>query len=391
MKKFIAAIISIVIVIATVVVSCAYIGFDKIAAAVSVFGFSSDFKDGKKPLSTKSFELLNDKEKLAYIAVFNNADKHKKYIKVPCMSNTEFNRVFFAVKNDNPDLLCFSDSCNMISFSSSCLIEMNYRFEKEECDKKRQQMLDKANEIVSSANKIEDEFERELFIHDYIASSCEYEISDNSSSAYGCLIEGKAVCSGYSRALMLLLEYSGIESTLISGIGESEQYGSENHMWNIVWIDGKPYNVDMTWDDPKSDLGDIVSHLYFNVSTEDILLDHRDLSLETDCVDNEANYFVREGLLFDKYNSDTVKTIQKSLTENVNGGLNYIEIIFSSDSAYNSAVSSIIDNSSPYSDMYKIIDSLEASDNDNIDTSHINFAKDDNKKYLRIMFDSHQN
>lgn len=57
-------------------------------------------------------------------------------------------------------------------------------------------------------------------------------------SLKGALVEGRAVCYGYSLALKYALNYFGIESEMIKG---------KTHAWNQVKIDGKWYNVDLTW------------------------------------------------------------------------------------------------------------------------------------------------
>ena len=61
-----------------------------------------------------------------------------------------------------------------------------------------------ADEIVSACEGLGD-FERVLYFHDYIVTHCDYDkSSENAWSAYGCLVEGKAVCEGYSKALLLV-------------------------------------------------------------------------------------------------------------------------------------------------------------------------------------------
>lgn len=370
----------------SVITSCNNIGFDKISAYFSVFTFTDEFNN-KQPLSTKNFDMLNKTEKQAYISVLDNIENHPEYIKIPILSQTEFTNVYFAVKNDNPDMLCFADSCNMITFMSSCFLQLRYDYEKEECDKKAAVLDNKVNEIIKTID-VADEYSAELAIHDYIASNCSYaENAANASNAYGCLIDGEAVCSGYSRAAMLLLEKAGIESMLIAGTGINSDNESISHMWNIVWIDNKPYHLDVTWDDPKSSV-DIVSHLFFNLTTEAVSVDHKDMSVDIDCVLTDANYFVKEKLLFDQYNNDTLSYIKNRLCDNINEGKNYIEIEFSDSEAYNTAVDSIIDNSTHTSDMYKIISYISENTENKVDTSHINFVKENEKNYIRLMFDS---
>lgn len=362
------------------------IGFDKLEAYFSVFSFPDEFTE-KQPLSTKNFDMLNETEKKAYINVFNNIEKHPEYIKIPLLSQAEFENVYFAVKNDNPDVLCFSDSCNMISFMSSSFLQLQYDYEKDECDTKTDELNRKAEEIIRIVD-VSDEYTAELAIHDYIVVNCSYEEdAKNASNAYGCLVGGEAVCSGYSRAAMLLLSKAGIESILIGGTGINSENESISHMWNIVWIDEKTYHLDVTWDDPDY-AGNVVSHQFFNLTTEDISVDHKDFAVDIDCNSTAAGYFEKEKLLFDKYDSETLTRIRNRLCDNINSEKNYIEIEFSDKDSYDTAVESIIDNSSPTSDMYKIVSFISENTENKVDTTHINFVKENNKNYIRLMFDT---
>ena len=54
-----------------------------------------------------------------------------------------------------------------------------------------------------------------------------------------CLVKGKGLCSGFSRALQIILSKLNIESVLVF---------SETHVWNQVCLDGTWYNCDLTKD-----------------------------------------------------------------------------------------------------------------------------------------------
>lgn len=122
-----------------------------------------------------------------------------------------------------------------------------------------------------------DDFEREVWIHDKLLAQCVYEPDidvsgdvpagyEDAFSAYGALINGRAVCEGYARAMLLLLQQTGIPGTLVVG---TDKEGAQ-HMWNFVTVNGRNYHLDPTWDD--ADWG--VQHIYFNLSTVQIQLTH---------------------------------------------------------------------------------------------------------------------
>ena len=87
-------------------------------------------------------------------------------------------------------------------------------------------------------------------IYSYIVENVVYDydnLKDDSYtlkySAYAALMNGKAVCQGYATLLYRMLKTSGIDCRVIRGIGNGGP-----HVWNIIYLKGKYYNTDSTWD-----------------------------------------------------------------------------------------------------------------------------------------------
>ncbi|MBQ8473114.1 MAG: hypothetical protein IJ501_06390 [Bacilli bacterium] len=129
----------------------------------------------------------------------------------------------------------------------------------------------KIDEIIK--NNIKDEMdlrEKIKVIHDYIINNTKYDtqrsdsniINYKSDTAYGSLIEGYALCGGYTDSMMLFLERFGVKNFRIS---------SENHVWNYVYLDNSWYNLDLTWDDPVSKSGkDLLNYDFFLITDEEM-------------------------------------------------------------------------------------------------------------------------
>lgn len=87
-----------------------------------------------------------------------------------------------------------------------------------------------------------------LALHDYLALSIEYTYptgngrNDPVYSAYGALVNGQAVCQGYALAYDYLLSAAGIPNMFVAS-------SDLNHGWNLVYVGGNWYHVDITWDD----------------------------------------------------------------------------------------------------------------------------------------------
>lgn len=123
------------------------------------------------------------------------------------------------------------------------------------------------------------EYEREKYIHDRLVSECEYDIAmvdegtddPDVSSAYGALVNHRAICGGYTMASKLLFDLVGIESYAVHGSA-----GNLPHVWLLVNIDGDWYHFDATWDDPvQAEPSSVIQHSYLNLTDEMIMADHK--------------------------------------------------------------------------------------------------------------------
>lgn len=112
--------------------------------------------------------------------------------------------------------------------------------------------------------------EKALLLHDRLAAACEYNtaapatLTAENFNMYGALGLNKAVCQGYAMAYQYLLDLVGIQNYFCSS-------ATLVHAWNIVYIDGEKYHVDVTWDDPVYDVTGQVLHDNFLVSTEQLI------------------------------------------------------------------------------------------------------------------------
>ncbi len=146
----------------------------------------------------------------------------------------------------------------------------NYSLTQEEYAQMLPEMLAAADTLLAGieGNSRLSDVEKALLLHDRLGVWVEYDIANlnldtiprKAYTAYGALADGVAVCQGYAMAYMYLLSRVGIESDYCSS-------DTMNHGWNIVYINGIPYHVDVTHDDSGYKDGDI-GHQNFLVSTD---------------------------------------------------------------------------------------------------------------------------
>ena len=115
------------------------------------------------------------------------------------------------------------------------------------------QVQAKAKEIAGQAAIYKSDYEKLRYINSYLVDHCDYapEAVKNPDSypkaftSYGCLIEGRAVCEGYTNSVQLLCEMLDIPCIKVTGTAYSG-----NHIWNAVYLDEKWWMLDVTFNDP---------------------------------------------------------------------------------------------------------------------------------------------
>lgn len=144
-------------------------------------------------------------------------------------------------------------------------------------------ILDKAAEVIDSVITADmSDYEKELAVHDYIIKNCTYDRgslavipspAEHGGDPYGVLINGTAICKGYATTFRLFMEMLDIPCETVFYLDPMSS--AHDHAWNIVTIDGSPYYVDVTWDDPIPDDDErLTYHEYFNVSRHTLDYDH---------------------------------------------------------------------------------------------------------------------
>ncbi len=178
----------------------------------------------------------------------------------------EVRDVFEAVYNDHPELFWLETSYSCKYLQSGQCIELTLRYNKaaNDLEESKRQFEAAANQILTEAEALSDDAEKERYVHDALIEKVDYHAgTDMNQSAYSALIEGRSVCAGYARAFQYLMMELGIPCYYCTG------YSGENHAWNIVKLEDDYYNVDVTWDDTNPATSD-----YFNKTDADYAQTH---------------------------------------------------------------------------------------------------------------------
>ncbi len=152
------------------------------------------------------------------------------------------------------------------TFNESTLAEAKRKFDLALDEAVAAAKADNADTVgkIKNANKyIAEKTSYDYGARDNMQGGVEY--NGNVNTAYGGLVDGKAICGGYSRAFKVVMDKLGIPCVLIGGAarsgktvtddeGNKLESGYEPHMWNAVLVDGLWYGVDVTWNDTENHL-----------------------------------------------------------------------------------------------------------------------------------------
>lgn len=212
-------------------------------------------------------------------------------------------------------------------------IKLTYTKTEQKALSEKNQLNQKVDSILKGITTGMDEFQRIEYIHDTINKLCVYGESEtgNQDSAYGCLVEGKAICEGYSKAFLLLCNRAGIDCTIVTGTALSDSGESVSHMWNMVMVDGDWYHIDLTWDDPTLNPADknYVRYDFFNLTDSEISQTHTIIKNEfydypkANSITN--NYFVYHEYCAFGYDT-AYEAMEKAVTDAALSGKKYAAI-----------------------------------------------------------------
>ncbi len=294
------------------------------------------------------YENLGSVEKQAYNMILDKIYEMPEKILVPDLDEEALDNVFRALLYDNPDLFFLGRKCSVKAELWNDFFSAEYIIDKDEYEKQKAEIDAACDSIIAGLSDINNEWQTELEIHNWIVDNCSYKIEEKEyvySSVYGSLVNHVAACEGYSKAAKLLLDKVGIQSAVISGTASSSRQRGGSHMWNVVNVNGKWYHLDCTWDDPLTDKGSSVRlYTYFNVSDEVISKNHFDFSIDVNCISNEDNYYSLTGLIFPNYSAVNESALSDGVYAQYRKGEKQIQINFSNEKSYNEAYSQLIEN-----------------------------------------------
>lgn len=225
--------------------------------------------------------MLTSTQKTVYDQVYNNALHLVTTVNISSkIDKNGLTNIMTAVYNDHPELFWMdtSYSYGYTTQGSVVSITLEYNETANNISASKNQYENIANTIIAKTSGLANNLEKEKYVYKYLMNIVKYdENSILNQSAYSAIVNGSSVCAGYSRAFQYIMMQIDIPCYFCSGYANNGY-----HAWNIVKIDDKYYNADLSWDDSLGDATNSYSFEFFNISDSAISTSHtrRDMSIQ---------------------------------------------------------------------------------------------------------------
>ena len=294
-------------------------------------------------LSGYYYEQLSDEQQDYYKKLKAACLEFQETIDFEGLSLEEGTEVVVALTSDMPELFWIMGNYT-IYYSNNITHEMVIDIPRD-AREDFEQIAAKTDAIISDIPLGATEYDKIKYLYDWIVENVDYQYGERDQDVRSVFLDGKSVCSGYTKAFTLLCRKAGIRCASV--IGEAIDRGA--HAWNLVYIEDTPYWVDVTWGDPvfvegkKSNARP--NYIYLCMPDDDLFLTH---SIDDRqgfenirkwvyprCTSNKYNYYVMNDMFFEEFDEiDLDSYLLKKIDSNE---LKDIEMQFGTRVAYEQA------------------------------------------------------
>ncbi len=177
----------------------------------------------------------------------------------------------------------------------------------------------------------ETDFEKEIATDRFLVHHCMYEpdideytterlleLDGGQQTAYGALVRGRAICSGYASAMALAMRCFGVPCLCTTGYYYPGDGAAVGHEWNIIRIGGEWTHEDVTFNDADDEAytedyfpcTNLTSTEVFRLLSDDLIKAGMKLRNPLSTSDRN-NYYIRKGqTLGADWQAEAVRRVQ---------------------------------------------------------------------------------
>lgn len=221
------------------------------------------------------YAALNTNEKDLYKQIYANVTQLKRtFVPVTEINKDDISEIIESVTNDHPELFWLDLEYTYRYTKDGICRQITLKFNKlyDNYEENRNKVESEVNYIVSKANRLSNNYEKEKYVHNYLINKIDYNLNASyNQTIYSALINNSTVCAGYAKAFQYIMMRMNIPTYYVTG-----RSSGERHAWNITYIYDGFYNIDLTWDDAANN-----HYMFFNLTDSAFSSSHKrsDISL----------------------------------------------------------------------------------------------------------------
>ncbi len=181
------------------------------------------------------------------------------------MSADELARTYEDVINHSPKLYYVTGTVDIEETDGGYMITPSYKNDDITLSSiSDQSSMSKAiDDILAQVKPGMSDVEKILAVHDYIVLNYEYDLTYSIYDDEEFFRNKRGVCQAYTMAFGAIMDELNIKWEYVIS-------DAMDHAWNMVYLDGEWYHVDVTWDDPVNDTYGYVRHEFLLLSDDAI-------------------------------------------------------------------------------------------------------------------------
>ncbi|NLK39260.1 MAG: hypothetical protein GX303_03285, partial [Clostridiales bacterium] len=259
-------------------------------APVQVSATYDDISDNSNDIAAQS---------QAYIDIYNALSDSVPEINVleHNISINDLGDLYFQVILENPELFYVVTAAEYTYNTNNIVVDIipQYSMSGSDLATAKQTYASELYKIVAGVPEGLTDLEKVLYINSYFSVNFSYDTRQENTiyDAYGLFTQKVGVCQAYSAAFIAVMQELSIPVSYAVTVDDPPA-GGDGHMWNLVKINDHWYHIDLTWNDPVSDMPGRSVYYYFLLSDIAMGEFHSEWISSYECTDTTYdNYFWR--------------------------------------------------------------------------------------------------
>lgn len=320
------------------------------------------------------YQSLSDELKQLYCEIYILLSERKEETILCSLDEKDIDTVYQYVMLDHPEIFYICGYEYTKYTSSDKTVKIGFCGKEEEFEESLdyvQSQIDSfAEDFCAGISKDAGDYEKVKYTYEYVIFNTTYNINANhNQSICSVILYGQSVCQGYAKTIQFLLGKLGVSSTIVYGVTKK----GEMHSVNLVEMDEGNYYLDATWGDSSHVFDDQgvecidISYDYLLITTKELaeyfLITHPIKVL--DCNETQANYYVKENLLFSEYD---IKRLNAAFEPLRNRKTSFVTIKCTNRDLQNEFLDKLIGNQDIFSYLPAELESINYSMNEELCT-----------------------